>query len=143
MVTIISVLLFLIFVFLSSIHIYWAFGGKWGRDAVFPTKDDLESSIMPGFVPTMIVAIGLLMMGVFVVNKTTLHFVELPFWIDKYGLWFIAGIFLIRGVGDFRYAGIFKKVRNTKFGINDTKYYTPLCFLIGSLTIIIAIMEMN
>ncbi|MBK8392002.1 MAG: DUF3995 domain-containing protein [Saprospiraceae bacterium] len=40
MPTVISIILFLIVLFISSIHFYWAFGGKWGSDVVLPTKDD-------------------------------------------------------------------------------------------------------
>ncbi|NBB31715.1 DUF3995 domain-containing protein [Cellulophaga sp. BC115SP] len=29
MIPFISITLFLIFLFISSIHVYWAFGGKW------------------------------------------------------------------------------------------------------------------
>lgn len=28
----------MIFLFLSSIHLYWAFGGKWGKDAAIEEK---------------------------------------------------------------------------------------------------------
>ena len=38
MTTLISIILFLIFLFLSVIHIYWGFGGKWGKDAAIPAK---------------------------------------------------------------------------------------------------------
>lgn len=31
---------------------------------------------------------------------------------------------------------VFKKIKSTKFGQADTKIYSPLCFLIGLLEII-------
>jgi hypothetical protein len=67
---------------------------------------------------------------------------DLPVWLDilrKYGIWAIIVIFLVRAIGDFRYVGFFKKYRNTKFGKNDTKYYSPLCLLIGILGIMIIV----
>jgi hypothetical protein len=46
MTTIIAIILFLIFLFISSIHFYWAFGGNWGSDAVLPTKDDNNTKVL-------------------------------------------------------------------------------------------------
>ncbi|MBK9936324.1 MAG: DUF3995 domain-containing protein [Cytophagaceae bacterium] len=44
--------------FISSIHFYWAFGGKWGSDAVLPTKDDNNTSVKSYHLPTLIVAMA-------------------------------------------------------------------------------------
>lgn len=38
MASLLCILLFMIFLFLSSIHLYWAFGGKWGKDAAIEKK---------------------------------------------------------------------------------------------------------
>ncbi len=135
MITVISVLLFLVFAFLSAIHFYWAFGGRWGNQAVFPTKDDNVKPKMPGILATLIVAFGLLIIGLFILNQTGFLNFTTPLWLNKFGLWIIAGVFILRAVGDFKYVGFFKKIKQTKFGINDTKYYSPLCLTIGILTI--------
>ncbi len=130
---ILSLLLFAIFLLLSSIHFYWAFGGKWGAGAVLPTKsDDIDQKALnPGIVATLIVAFGLLAFGLLpLIITDTIHF-ELPHWLEKYGLWIIAGIFGLRAIGEFRYVGFFKKYKNTKFGRNDTRYYSPLCLIIS------------
>lgn len=140
MTTIIAIILITIFLFLSGIHIYWGLGGQWGNGAVIPTKDDNVKVMMPGVVPTFIVAFGLLCFGLVVLmNVVELDF-KIPFWLDivhKYGLWVIASIFIIRAIGEFKYVGFFKKYKQTKFGQNDTKYYSPLCLTIGMLTIIL------
>ncbi|MEO6135507.1 MAG: DUF3995 domain-containing protein [Ginsengibacter sp.] len=135
----IPILLFLVFTFLSAIHFYWSVGGRWGSQSVFPTKDDSIKPLKPGFIPTIIVALGLLAMGVFILIQTGLSNLSLPSSIDEYGLWIIAGIFIVRAIGDFNYVGFFKKVRHTKFGKNDSKYYSPLCLAIGILTIIMVL----
>ena len=137
MTTIFAIILFLIFLFLSSIHFYWGFGGRWGSEAVIPVKDNNAKVMMPGALPTFIVALGLLGFGLFILIKSGLINLDLPFWLEKYGLWIIAGIFILRTIGDFKYVGFFKKIKQTKFGQNDTKYYSPLCLLIGILTIFI------
>ncbi len=136
----IAIVLFLIFFFISLIHFYWAFGGKWGSDAVLPTKDDnLTKVLHPSFIPTLIVAFGLLGFGLFFLLKSGLITFYLPLWLYNYGLWVIASIFVLRAIGDGKYAGFFKKIKDTKFGKNDTKYFTPLCLIIGILTIILAL----
>ena len=139
MTTIISIILFLVFVFLSSIHFFWGFGGRWGNQAVFPTKNGNVKPEMPGRTPTFIVAFGLLAIGVFVLTQAKFFNFQIPSWLDKYGLWFIAGVFIIRAIGEFNYLGFFKKIKHTKFGQNDTKYYSPLCLIIGILTIIMVL----
>lgn len=138
MTTVIAIILFLIFLLISSIHFYWAFGGKWGSDAVLPTKDDNNTNVLnPTFLPTLIVAIGLLGFGLFILVMSGLITFNTPQWLSKYGLWTIAVIFTLRAIGDFNYVGFFKKIKHTKFGKNDTKYFSPLCLTIGILTIIL------
>lgn len=139
MATIIAIILFMIFLFLSGIHVYWAFGGQWGNGAVIPTQDDHGKVMMPGIVPTLIVASGLLGFGLVVLLNVVVLDFKLPLWLDiihKYGLWVITGIFILRAIGEFNYVGFFKKYNQTRFGKNDTKYYSPLCLTIGILTII-------
>jgi hypothetical protein len=138
MTTVIAIILFLIFLFISSIHFYWAFGGKWGSDAVLPTKDDSNTKILnPAILPSLIVAVGLLSFGLFILVMSGLISIDIPQWLFKYGLWIIASIFILRAIGDFNYVGFFKKIKHTKFGKSDTKYYSPLCLTIGIFTIIL------
>jgi hypothetical protein len=49
------------------------------------------------------------------------------------GIWFVAGIFLLRAIGDFHYIGFFKQVRDSRFARLDTLVYSPLCLLLASL----------
>ena len=139
MATIIAIILFLIFLFLSLIHFYWLFNGRWGSQAVFPTKTNNVKTKMPGVIPTLIVAIGLLASGLFVLVKAGQLNFSIPLWLNKYGLWIIATVFILRAIGEFNYLGFFKKIKNTQFGQNDTKYYSPLCLIIGILTIIMVL----
>ena len=142
MTTIIAIILFLIFLFISSIHFYWAFGGNWGSDAVLPTKDDNNTKVLnPSILPTLIVALGLLGFGLFILVMSGLITFDIPQWLSKYGLWIIASIFTLRAIGDFKYVGFFKKIKLTKFGKNDTKYFSPLCLTIGILTLILELIK--
>ena len=138
MTTIIAITLILIFLFISSIHFYWVFGGKWGSDAVLATKEDNNTKTLnPTIIATLIVAFGLLGFGLFIFVMSGLITFDTPQWLSKYGLWIIAGIFTLRAIGDFNYVGFFKRIKQTKFSKNDTKYFSPLCLIIGILTIIL------
>jgi hypothetical protein len=137
MTSLISIILFLIFLSLSSIHIYWSFGGQWGKDAALPTKDNNIKVMSPGFLSTVVVALGLLVFGIFILIEAKILNFPIPLLFHKYGLWIIATIFLIRAIGEFKFVGFFKKIKHTKFGQNDTNYYSPLCLAIGILTIIL------
>jgi hypothetical protein len=137
MASLISIFLFLIFLFLSLIHIWWGFGGEWGKDAAIPTKNHNIKIMSPGSLPTFIIALGLLALGAFILVKAKFLNISIPPFFDKYGLWIIAIIFLLRTIGEFKYVGFFKKIKQTKFAKNDTKYYSPLCLTIVILTIIL------
>ena len=141
MKTAIAILLFLVFLFLSLLHFYWGFGGKWGTKGVFPTKDDSVPTRNPGAIPTFVVALGLLGFGFFVLAKYEVINVSLPAWLEKFGPWIIAGIFIVRAIGDFKYVGFFKKYKRTKFGQYDTKYYSPLSLAIGILLLILELLD--
>jgi hypothetical protein len=133
----IAIISSLIFLSLSFFHFYWGFGGRWGTDAVFPTKGHNIPPKNPGAIPSFIVALVLLSFALFVLVRSGLIHFMLPVWLQKYGLWSIAAIFILRAVGEFKYLGFFKKYTQTKFGRNDTKYYSPLCLVIGVLMLIL------
>lgn len=124
-----AVLLTLIFCALGSLHVYWAMGGRWGSAAVIPTKPGtLTPATMPGVVPTVIVAVGLFLMAI-----SAWHAGPYPLW-DLPVVWririmaAIGLVFFLRVVGEFRYVGVFKRVKDTPFAKNDNAIYIPLCF---------------
>jgi hypothetical protein len=141
MKTFTGLLLSLIFISLSAIHIYWAFGGKSGAAASVPTKENNKPVIKPGAIDCFVVAIVLLSFGIFVLIKADIILLRLPNWLLNYGLWAITAIFLLRAIGEFRYVGFFKKIKTTPFGQLDTKYYSPLCLIIGVLSIILELIN--
>lgn len=138
MTTILALILFLVFLSLSMIHFYWGLGGAWGTEAVLPTRNDQKKAMSPGMVECFVVALGLLGFGLFVLIRAGVLFFALPAWMLAYGLWIIAFIFTLRAIGDFKYVGFFKKVTQSKFARNDTKFYSPLCLAIGILALWLA-----
>lgn len=121
----------LILLAISGIHFFWAFGGRWGADAALPTSKDGKRMLSPDIFATLIVAFGILAMALLHLEKVQTLNLPIPAWINAYGLKIIAGIFLLRAIGDFRYVGFSKKVKNTKFANLDTKYYSPLCLILS------------
>ncbi len=141
MTTILSISLFAIFTLLGVIHFYWLFGGKWGLEEALPTKEIGEKAIEPPKIATTIVGIGLISFGLFYLIKTGLINFQAPNWMITYGSWIIPSIFIIRAIGDFKYVGFFKKIRNTEFAKADSKWFAPLCLTIGIFGILIQLMN--
>lgn len=126
----------IIFTFLSLVHFYWAFSGNMMHEYVIPQVNSKKV-----FTPSklMTAAVGLGLLGFAFVILGHIGVFELLFLGNafKYGTWLIAFLFFARAIGDFKYAGFFKKVRNTKFAFWDTRLYSPLCLLIAILTILV------
>nr|WP_299418729.1 DUF3995 domain-containing protein [uncultured Emticicia sp.] len=126
----------LILLAISGIHFFWAFGGRWGADAAIPTNKEGKTMLSPDIFATLVVAFGILAMALLHLEKVQMGStpqlgLPIPTWINAYGLKIIAGIFLLRAIGEFRYVGFFKKVKGTKFATLDTKYYSPLCLILS------------
>ncbi len=132
-----SILLSLIFLPLAIIHFSWAFGGTLGFAEAIPTNEEGKRVMSPGKLDSAIVGIGLAIFGLFYTYRSGLVNLELPGWIITSVGWIIPAIFLLRAIGDFKYVGFFKKVRNTPFGKRDTRFFAPLCLLISVMGIIV------
>ncbi len=128
----------LILFFVAAIHFYWAFGGKWGANAVLPQINSQKRVFTPSPIATVAVAIPFLLIS--------LIFAQAAGWIEleivgRYLsnlLLVLVSVFAIRALGDFKYVGFFKKIKNTEFALNDTKYFTPLCAFVA-ISLLIAI----
>lgn len=140
MITILSTILFVIFTLLGLIHLYWLFGGKWGLEKVIPTKGIEENNLSIPKIATLIVALALVLFGVIYLVKSGFISVRLPNWVSNYGYWVIPSIFILRAIGEFKYVGFFKKIKNSEFSKADTKWFSPLCLIIGIIGIIIQLM---
>jgi len=109
---------------MGVIHFYWALGGQFLLDAAIPTKDG-KKLLNPGVFLTFLV--GFILLGfAFVVWE-----IKSEDTIFIYLNWVIATLFGIRALGDFNMVGFFKKIKYTKFALYDTKYFSPLCFVIA------------
>ncbi|MCY7351169.1 MAG: DUF3995 domain-containing protein [Cytophagaceae bacterium] len=122
-----------LFVAIAALHVRWAFQHQTGSSPVVPTLGDGTTPLFRPRTPeTLVVAIGLLGFAFVTVSVLTGW---LPTRWPFYGNLAIGGIFLLRAVGEFRYVGFFKKVRNTAFARYDTFYYSPLCLLMSAVAL--------
>jgi hypothetical protein len=123
-------------------HLYGAFGGRFFADAVIParkTSHGPEKIFNPSPLAAFIVAAYLAAVTAlaFAVSQGEAIVISAD---AGRGLLGIAGcIFLLRSVGDFRYVGLFKRVRGTRFALWDTLLFSPCIFLVGAACVAVAI----
>ena len=136
-----SIILSVIFILLSIIHIYWLAGGQWGLKKAIPTKSDNADFRPPPKLATLIVAIALALFGLIYLVRLEPVNIPFPNGLSHYGHWMIPSIFILRAIGEFKYVGVFKKIKNTEFAKADTKWFSPLCLGIGIMGMMLQIMQ--
>lgn len=142
MISFLALALILIFVSISILHFYWAFGGQKWKNFAIPTKSNASTALLfkPRFFETLLVAMGFLVFAWIIgMNTQMFPLVWLPTSYVTYATFGIAFIFLLRAIGEFRYIGFFKRIKNTTFSQMDSRYYSPLCLFIAIITLIINI----
>ncbi|EJQ51316.1 Uncharacterized protein BWINRASL_02540 [Bacillus mycoides] len=121
----------------SFLHVYWAFGGKWGTNSVIPTESG-EKAFTPRGGMTLFIALLLSMAAITLLQEANVvHFI-IPTFIVQMGSWICMIVFFIRVIGEFNYFGIFKRKKDTHFARMDTVLYIPLCAFL-SLSFLLAI----
>ncbi|MCG7318840.1 DUF3995 domain-containing protein [Brevibacillus laterosporus] len=117
----------LLLVSIGCIHVYWAFGGKWGKSVAIPTDESQQPTFAPGTVGTLLVALLLFGASLLLMAQGEV-FLSIPSYpIVKWGCWGCMAVFGLRSIGDCKYVGLFKKMKNTRFATYDTYLFTPLC----------------
>jgi hypothetical protein len=116
---------------LAALHVFWAVGGITGGGAAVPSRIDGTPLFRPGPVSTLAVAAALSMAAVIVLGRAGMLAPDSRFILYRAGAWAVGAALLLRAVGDFRYVGVFKRERRTRFARMDTRYYTPLCAALG------------
>ena len=131
---------FTILLLLGLLHFYWAFGGKWAFEKALPTNEEGKKLMNPKTMDSIVVGFGLTLFALFHLVRTEIVLMDIPSWLTNSGLWVITSIFILRSIGDFKYVGFSKKVRETEFALRDTKFYSPLCLVIGMIALILEIL---
>ncbi|WP_442603945.1 DUF3995 domain-containing protein [Paenibacillus sp. KN14-4R] len=125
--SIVYVISALLLIGIGGLHVYWAFGGRWGASAVIPTTKDQKPTFVPGRIATIVVALLLFASSALLLIKAGLLTVLPISSTVTWGCGICAAVFGLRAIGDFRYVGLMKKVRGTRFAIYDYYLFTPLC----------------
>ncbi|HSO96538.1 MAG TPA: DUF3995 domain-containing protein [Acidimicrobiia bacterium] len=112
---------------LAAVHVYWALGGHRGGSAVIPTVEG-RPMIAPGPAATFVVAGLLTVSAVLLVGGGVGWSPRVVF---RAGCGGVAVVLLARAVGDGRWIGFSKRVRDTAFARRDTRLYSPLCLVLG------------
>jgi hypothetical protein len=115
----------------SVLHFYWLFGGTWGLQSSLPEKVEGGAVFTPRWIETLIVAFGLMGMAFILLAQNHLIPFFTPNSFTKWSSIIVTFIFLLRAIGDFKYMGFFKRIKNTNFSKYDTKLYSPLCLFLG------------
>ena len=126
----IPLLLAATFGLLSLLHAYWACGGAWGKGVAVPERNG-RAAFKPSRLATTLVAIGLANCAVLVAALADWLALPLSLGVLRVLGQVVAGLFLVRAIGDFRLVGFFKRVRGTRFADFDTSFYSPLCLALA------------
>jgi hypothetical protein len=115
---------FLMFI-VALVHFYWSMGGTQFIDKALPEKTDGKKLFKPTRAGTAIVGIVLTVVSVAATSPLYIHELRLLS-VFRIVLVFFCAVFFVRFIGDFKYVGLFRKVRNTGFAEYDILVYTPL-----------------
>jgi uncharacterized protein DUF3995 len=122
---------------IAGLHVYWAAGGTRGATAAVPAREG-QPLFRPTRAATLLVAF-LLLLGAALLTARLGVFGRLePEWFFRAGAWALAGVFLARAIGDFRWVGFFKRPAGTRFAALDTALYSPLCLAIAAGCAVVA-----
>lgn len=127
-----------VFAGLAAIHVRRAFTGPGAFRAGVPTRPDGAPVLSPGPVAALGVAALLLASGWLLLERADLGLDLLPAPLPAIGTAGVAVVLLLRGIGDFRYVGLFKRVRDTPFARMDSGVYTPLVLALAAVVGLVA-----
>lgn len=131
---VLTILISIVLIFLAVLHFYWAVFGIKDPSKIIPTRNNNKRVMAPGKFGAILVGIALLFFAFIFINKI-LVYIESDW--TGYVAKGIGILFIVRAFGDFKYVGFFKSSKNSKFSVLDTRYYSPLCLLLGILILIL------
>lgn len=116
---------------IAAVHLYWGLGGRRGLAIAIPQTEQGRAVFTPS--PGSAHAVGLALLTAVAFILAHGGYLVWPLWpaATRAVVGLLALVFLVRALGWFRYAGLFKAVRHTPFGRYDTWVYSPLCLLLG------------
>ena len=137
----IAVLVATVFAAIALVHVYWALGGRLGKEAAVPrapARPDDEAgtprraAFEPSTAATLAVAVALAGVAVLVCLRGGLFGESPSQWLIGPVLGIVALALFARAVGDFKLVGFFKRRTDSRFATMDTWFYSPLCVALGA-----------
>jgi hypothetical protein len=114
------------------LHVYWALGGRRLLPGAIPSHPDTQvRAFDPGRLGATLVAVALTHALYTLGAATGLWGAPWSFTVTRYSTYVWTALFVLRVVGDFRFFGVFKRVRGTPFARADSWLFTPVCALVG------------
>jgi len=95
----------------------------------------------PSRVTTLFVALILLLFAAITLENINFFNIDINRKYIHDATLFVGVIFIIRVIGDFKFVGITKRIKGTKFAVKDNQVYIPLCLMLGVFNIIIALCQ--
>jgi L-asparagine transporter-like permease len=123
---ILAVLTATVFLGMSVMHAYWAFGGRRGTGLVIPTVNG-RRTLNPSSHVAMLIAVALAVAAALALGSAGILHSTVPAWLIRSGLVGLSLVFGLRAVGDFRLIGFTKRIKDTGFACLDTTLFSPLC----------------
>lgn len=111
-----------VFFLLGGVHLFWVFGGLWGTQFAIPSTATGEPVFQPRKGGTLLVACCL-----FAAAILNLGFLAIGQWT----YFWIGLLFGLRVIGDFKYVGLGKKIKNTPFAQKDATIFIPICIYLS------------
>jgi Protein of unknown function (DUF3995) len=115
----------------AGFHFYWGLGGKTGWHVAAPQLPNGQPLFIPGRAATLLVALALTGIAAGLLAFTFHVELLLGRQAQRWAMALLGAVFLARGLSWHPYVGMFKSVRHTAFGRNDTWFYSPGCVLSG------------
>jgi hypothetical protein len=111
----------------AALHVYWAFAGSKQGNAV-PSLPNGQPLFSPGPISCIAVAFALSTLAIALVWAVFLP--AIPAWPLRTVLTLALLVLTLRVVGDGRFVGFSKQIRDTAFGRADDAVYTPAVILL-------------
>ena len=126
-----------VFVLLAVWHFGMAALPSSGKGGAVPSVDG-KALFKPSRLATVGVGVALLLFaGLMGATGGLLHTGLSPLLLAGLSYALAAGL-LARGIGDFKYLGLFKRMRSSRFATLDTFVYSPLCLLLAASVALLA-----
>ena len=119
-----------IFAALAALHVFWAAGGRAGGGVAIPRTAG-RALFAPSPLATLAVAGALVAAALVTAAAAGWFGASRSRRAGRVLTTVLAGVFLLRAVGDFRYVGFFKSLGEDPFRSWDTWLFSPLCLAIA------------